>query len=361
MTDKVRIGIIGTSWWTEMMFLPSFDSHPSAEVTSICGRTSSRAEELAAKYGIPEIYTDYRSLLEQDNIDAVVVATPDDLHYPMTMDALGAGLHVLCEKPMALNANHAAEMYVKAEATGVKHMVLFTWRWQPHFRYLKQLIEEGYIGRCYQAQFRFVGGFGRNPDYRWRYDSQRSNGIVSDLGAHMIDFARWYIGDVCNVSANLGTFVERAGIDQQVLSPANDAAFVMLQFDNGAQAVIQASAIAHQADRGSGISVQLQGDRGTVEVDHIFFGSEAGVRVRGANHEDERFRPLLIPDKFIKDLDEVDNLSPYFKQSVGPRLFVDAIAEDLPLTPNFYDGLKVQEIIDAAIKSHRQGCTVTIV
>jgi len=151
MTEKVRVGIIGTSWWTEMMFLSSFKSHSSAEILAICGRNRNRAEEMAKKYDIPQVFTDYRTLLEQDNLDAVVVATPDDLHFPMTMDALDAGLHVLCEKPMALNAQHAREMYDKAEAVGVKHMVLFTWRWQPHFRYLKQLVDDGYIGRCYQA------------------------------------------------------------------------------------------------------------------------------------------------------------------------------------------------------------------
>ena len=95
----------------------------------------------------------------------------------------------------------------------VKHMILFTWRWQPHFRYLKQLVDDGYLGRCYHADFRFLGGFGRQSEYSWRYDSHRSNGVVSDLGAHMIDFARWYIGDVAKVSAHLATFVDRPGAD----------------------------------------------------------------------------------------------------------------------------------------------------
>jgi predicted dehydrogenase len=239
-------------------------------------------------------------------------------------------------------------------------MVLFTWRWQPHFRFLKQLVDDGYIGRCYQAQFSFVGGFGRNQDYRWRYDSQRSNGIVSDLGAHMIDFARWYIGDIRKVSASLGTFVERNGINRKPLDPANDAAFVMLQFGNGAQAVVQASAVAHRADRGFEIRVQLQGDKGTLEVDHVFSGPDASVTIRGARDKDERFGRLSIPDTFLKDLDGVDNLAPYFKQSAGPRLFVDAIAEDLSIVPNFYDGLKVQEVIDAAIESHRTECAVSL-
>jgi predicted dehydrogenase len=360
MAEKVRVGIIGTSGWTDMMFLSSFKSHLSAEISAICGRNRSRAEEMAAKYDIPQVYTDYRALLEQNNLDAVIVATPDDLHYPMTMDALDAGLHVLCEKPMALNAQHAREMYEKAEAVGKKHMVLFTWRWQPHFLYLKQLVDDGYIGRCYHAQFRSLWSFGRQPEYRWRYDGHRSNGVVSDLGAHMIDFARWYIGDVSKVSAHLATFVDRPGPDGQPSISANDSAMVTLQFDNEAHAIIQVSAVAHQADRRLDFNVLLHGESGTLEAEHLILGPEAGATIRGARHNEEQFGRLAIPDELRKNLDEGELLDPYSKQSVGPRLFIDAILEDRPVSPDFYDGMKVQEVIDAALESHRNECWVSL-
>jgi predicted dehydrogenase len=361
MAKKVRVGIIGTSWWTDVMFLSSFKSHPSAEISAICGRNRNRAEEMAEKYDIPQVFTDYHVLLEQDNLDAVVVATPDDLHFPMTMDVLDAGLHVLCEKPMALNAQHAREMYDKAEAIGVIHMVLFTWRWQPHFRYLKQLVDDGYIGRCYHAQFSFVGGFGRHSEYRWRYDGHRSNGVVSDLGAHMIDFARWYIGDVRKVSAHLATFVDRPGADGQPSIPTNESAFVTLQFDNDAQAMVQASIVAHQADREASIRVRLHGDAGTLEAEHIFFGTEASAVIRGARHNEDQFSILTVPEDFTKNLADGEIFDPYIKQGVGPRLFIDAILDDRPVTPNFYDGLKVQEVVDAAIEAHRKGCWVSLI
>ena len=140
MPERVRVGVIGTSWYADMMHLPNLKSHPRAELAAICGRNRERAEEMARKYEIPRVFTDYRELIEEGDLDAVVVATPDDLHHPMTMAALDAGLHVLCEKPMALNAGQAGEMYDKAEAAGVKHMVFFTYRWWPSYRYLKQLV-----------------------------------------------------------------------------------------------------------------------------------------------------------------------------------------------------------------------------
>lgn len=360
MANKVRVGIIGTSWWTDVMFLTSFKSHPLADVRAICGRNRERAEEMANKHKIPNVFTDYRKLIENGNLDAVVVATPDDLHYQMTIDALDANLHVLCEKPLALNIRQAQEMYKKAEETRVKHMVLYTWRWQPHFRYLKQLVDEGYIGRCYHADFHFLGGFGLQPEYQWRYDGQRSNGVVSDLGTHIIDFARWYIGDIVRVNAQLDTFVERPGIDNTPLIPANDSASVNLQFDNGAQGMIRASAVANRGDRGVDIGVRLCGDSGTLEIEHIFNGVEAGVKFRGVRHGEEQFGDIVIPNEFYKDITKGEIFDPYIKQSAGPRLFVEAIVEDRPVSPNFYDGLKVQQVIDSALESNQKGCWVTL-
>jgi predicted dehydrogenase len=145
---------------------------------------------MAQKYAIPQVYADYRAMIEHGNLHAVVVSAPDDLHYPIVMTALDAGLHVLCEKPLALNADQAKAMYDKAQAMGVKHMIFFTWRWMPHVQYLRHLIDTEFVGRCFQCHFRFLGGWGRDGEYGWRFDRQRANGVLGDLGSHMIDFAR---------------------------------------------------------------------------------------------------------------------------------------------------------------------------
>ena len=100
MSERVQVGIIGTSGWTQLMFLPSLKSHPGARIAAICGRNGERAEALAQEHGIERSFTDYRELLRSD-IDAVVIAVPDDLHKEMTLAAVDAGLDILCEKPMA--------------------------------------------------------------------------------------------------------------------------------------------------------------------------------------------------------------------------------------------------------------------
>ena len=130
--EKVRIGVIGTSWWADLVHLPSIASHDRADLVAICGRNQERAREMAAKYGIGATYADYRQMIAKEGLDAVVIVTPDDMHHPMAMAALDEGLHVMCEKPLGLNVAQTAEMLAKAEEAGVTHMVYYTSRWFPH-------------------------------------------------------------------------------------------------------------------------------------------------------------------------------------------------------------------------------------
>jgi UDP-N-acetylglucosamine 3-dehydrogenase len=251
--EQIRVGVIGTSWFNDLLHLPALKSHSRARIAAVCGRNLVRAEEMAHKYDAEQAFTDYRAMLDQGNLQAVVIAVPDDLHYPMTMDVLDAHLHVYCEKPLAMNAGQAQKMLAKAQAAGVKHMVGFGWRNMLHFRYLRQLVDEGYIGQCYYAEFRFAGGYARNADYGWRFDPQRGTGIMGDLASHMIDLARQLLGDITAVQARLTTHVDKPGADGQPMDTANDSAQLLVEFSTGARGTIIANAIAY-----TGIRLQEQ-------------------------------------------------------------------------------------------------------
>ncbi len=119
MPEKVRVGVVGTSWFTETFHIVPLKSHPGAEVSAVCGRREDYTQEIARKHGIHQVFTDYEAMIWHGNLDAVVVSSPDDLHHPITMTALEAGKHVLCEKPLALNAAQANEMAECAEAKGL--------------------------------------------------------------------------------------------------------------------------------------------------------------------------------------------------------------------------------------------------
>jgi hypothetical protein len=126
VSQLVQVGVRGTSYWVADFHLPALRSHAGARVRAICGRDRRRAQALAEQHDIPEVYTDYRAMIDSSELDALVVVMPEDLHHPMVMAGVEAGLHVLCEKPLAFTADRSGEMLAAAERARVKHMVQFT-------------------------------------------------------------------------------------------------------------------------------------------------------------------------------------------------------------------------------------------
>jgi predicted dehydrogenase len=362
MNAAVRIGLIGTSGWAADFHLPALQSHDAAIVAAVCGRDRQRAAAFAHQHGVEQVYTDYQSMIDDAELDAVSVVTPEDLHHPMVMAALRAGLHVLCEKPMAFSAAESAEMLAAAESAGVKHMVQFTNRGLPHYRYVKSLLDDGYVGQPYHGYFYWPTGWGPSAEmnnYHWAADARRAKGAVSELGAHMIDVARWYMGDVVRVSASLRTFVQRADIDGEVMDNANDSACLLLDFASGAHAVIHIGlpnivgpGLAH-----TGQTVIISGHDGTLETRcDPWTGPGAAVsEIVGLRRGAEHAETLTVPDDYFRGSPRDDAFAVFRQQSVGPRLFLDAIVGDLDISPSFSDGHQVQRIIEAATQSELSG------
>lgn len=360
MSGKVRVGIIGTSGWTEMMYLNNLRDRADVEIAALCGRSPERLGEMAAKHGVAATYTDYRRMIDEAGLDAVIVAAPDDRHREMTLAAIDKGLHVLCEKPLANNADDARLMLKAAESARIKHMVLFTWRWQPHFQYLRSMVEEGVFGTVYRAQFSFLAGFARDGSYQWRHDPTRANGVVGDLGSHMIDMSRWLFGEVATVSATLGTSISRTGIPGHSGGSANDSAHLSLEFENGMLAVVDTSVVAHSADMLAKHVVRIEGESATLELEHVFLGSSAGAAIRLMRADRDVIESLAVPAHFFGSSNPAEFLDIYNKERVGALEFIAAIREDLRPEPGFGDGVKAQEVVDAALRSHAEGRRMSI-
>jgi len=350
MVEKLRVGVIGASWYSDLRHLPALKSHPHAETVAICDVLQDRAKEMAKKYDIPFVSTDYREVIEKGDLDALFVVTPDDTHHAITMTALDAGLHLMCEKPLAHNSGQAREMYEKAETMGVKHMTFFSFRWPPHYRYLKELIDDGYIGRCFDCYITLFTGSGLGGGYSWRYDQNHGNGMLSEYGAHMIDQARWLIGDIAKVNAHLRMFLDRPGLDGGALDPTNDSVLMAIEFENGAQGSMQLSSLAYLGNRNWDQCITIHGESGTLEARATFSSAE----IRGVRDGKKEFRLLSVPDRLLEGLDS-KNPFDIRSQFTGVYLFIDSILEDKPITPSFYDGYKAQKVIDAAKESNRLG------
>lgn len=361
MKDIVRIGMVGTSPYAEG-HLGTLTSHSQAKVTSICGRNQERAAEVAGKYAIKQVYSDYRKMIEQGNLDAVIVATPDHLHHPITMAALYAGLHVLCEKPLATNAQQAKEMLDKAESAGLVHMTMFTWSWVPEYRQIVELLTKGFIGQVRDVNLSWLLSFLRGPEYTWRIDAVSSHGVLSDVGSHMIDLARRFAGEITGVAAHLTSQVPRPKPDGQSYTPACDSAVLLLEFAGGAHGTMQLSYTSHLAEGNPGEHrIDLYGSEGTIRA----YTNLATSSLVGARENEDVFQPIPVEERFRGNLDPTlpfaDRFFPLFNtQSIGSRQFVDAILGKGKVTATFEDGWKACLVIDAAIESHRAGIWVAV-
>ena len=348
MSDEKRIGIIGTG--RAAGFIKKLRESDGAVVSAICGRRQEAAEEVAKEHGIPEIYVDYAAMYEQGGLDGVLVAAPDDLHYPMTMAALEAGIHVLCEKPLAMNVAEAEEMLETAESKGLIHMTYLSRRKTALFVHLGELLRKGFIGEWREFTVNFMAGmlleptkgaymqeyFRKSRSKQWKADPTRSNGALSLFGAHIIDMVLAHLDDIESVSASLTTYEGAAGYPAGSSGHTNDSALLLVNLAGGAHGTIHASFVSHVWPR---IDLTVYGEEGVLVAEQRP-GGKTWLRyesaTEGSDHEIE------IPD-------ETQNLPDICS------LFIDSIRDGKGRAPTFEDGLKVQRVIDAAIESSSTG------
>jgi predicted dehydrogenase len=357
---RISVGIVGTSWWADAMYLPALQNHPGAMVTAVCGRNLERAEAFAQQWEIPYVYNDADELIDSGHIDAVIIATSNDSHYPIGMNALQHGLHVLCEKPLALTYAQAAEMAALAQRKGVVTMTPFTYRYMPTARYLKELIDDGYIGRPYHLNMRYYTGYGRSGDqYNWRFDvGKAGSGALGDIASHFIYLAVWYFGEVVGVSCRLGHMVKRPLLDPdgQPYEVGDDTAVLILDFANGAQGIIHATTLAYEdTPFGQTHHMEFHGSGGTL---YSFIDWDTVQQVSGARQGEGAVQPLPIPDYIWGNVrrDKVHHTyQDIFRENdFMTRGFVQAILQEKSIQPDFQDGAIVQKIIEAALQSHHQ-------
>ena len=364
MTSRVQVGVIGTSWWADAMFLPALSAHPHAEVVAVCGRDAGRAQAFAQRWSVPAAYTDTDALLDHGGLEAVLILTPNYLHHPLTLAALARGLHVLCEKPLALNVAQAREMLAAAEAAGVRHMVPYTYSFMPTTRYLRELIEQGYIGRPYHLNLRYYSGYARTGEYLWRFDrSEAGSGVLGDLGSHFLFVAMQIFGEVEAVQCHLAQLQERGPRpDGKVYEQVDDSALLTLKFSNGAHGIIHVSSMSYEdTPFGQTHHMEFHGSEGTL---HSFTDWDRVQQVSGARVGEGAVRPLEIPDHIWQGLrrDTVHNsYRDTFRQNdYMARGFITAIREQRPASPDFRDGLQVQRVLAAAELGAAQGRKVTL-
>lgn len=363
----VRIGVFGTSWWADAMYLPPLDSHPEADVVAVCGRRSASTQTFAERWGIGTWFTEPERMLDEAGLDAVIIATSNDSHHALALASLARGLHVLCEKPLALDAGQGAEMVAAADRAGVVTLVPFTYHYMPVNRWVHRLIGDGYVGTPIHANIRYYTDFGFDPTYTWRFDRELAgSGVIGDLGSHWIHLSRWLLRDVeASVSAVTTTHTRRAERpDGSDYDRTEDNAVLTVRYVGGAYAILQVSATCWEGTPfGQTHHLEVHGDEGTI---YATCDWDTVQEVRGVRRgEATGLSVLPIPDDIWHGArrDTVHNTyrDIFRTTDAMTRGWVDAIAEGKSIEPGFADAQAVQLVLDAAVRSAASGgCPVGI-
>jgi len=239
---KVRAGVIGCGHIAEEAHLPNLLGCPRADLVAAADTRKERLIAVRQKFGVKNLYEDYHDMLKDNLIDAVSICVPTFLHSRVAVDASEAGKHILCEKPIATTIDDADQMISAARKNDVKLMIGHNLRFLPNHELAREWVQKGKIGKVYfvRAQFASSGPYGTpgmaSPFY---FDPEKGGGVLLDVGSHLADLLLWMFGDIAEVRACIGTYMDE-------INQADDVASVSLKFERGMVGEIFASWVSTQ-------------------------------------------------------------------------------------------------------------------
>ncbi len=341
------------------------------KLAAICGRSTDAVAEAARRYGYARYYTDWRAMLEDDTVQVFDNGGPNDAHAAPCIAAAEAGKHVFCEKPMARSAEEAKAMLDAVEKAGVKHMVAFNYRFVPAVVQARKLIESGALGRIFHWRAVYLQEWIIDPNFPkiWRLDkSLAGSGALGDLGAHIIDLARFLVGEPKKIMGMTQTFIrERPLPDGSGTGKVDvDDAFVALfEFEGGALGTLEASRFCQ--GRKNHQVFEINGEKGSIRFNlerlnelEVFWADAEPRETRG-------FTNVLVSEPFHPYW---ENWWPQghiigWEHSFVHEFhhFFDAIVNDKDVAPygaTFADGYRNAVICDAIIESAARGSAVDL-
>jgi predicted dehydrogenase len=354
---KVRVGFIGTGAVTAYHHLPGLRLDPRAELVAICDTDAETLERRKVEWGVEHASTDPEEICALEEVDAVVIATPNDTHRPISLAAARAGKHVMCEKPLGLSAGEVGEMYAAARDAGVVHMTAFTYRFAPSMRYLRHLLKSGVLGepRHFRSQ-RFLDW----PETSWgwrQYKARAGAGDLFDMTIHRIDFAIDLLGPIARVCGAVARFASRERtVDGRSCPPSDvdDWSCLMGEFASGATGVWEGTTLAKGYHRdGFGHEwAEINGSLGSA----VYRLHEPNTILLGKTGQD--LAPVAVPPEFLKP-----DGSPRDPALGAPATvfrydlmweFISAIVEGRPAVPSFHDGWNAQIVADGVLEAHAE-------
>jgi predicted dehydrogenase len=351
-----RIGVIGLGFGVAV-HIPAYRAE-GFEITAICARTAASANQASKDLEIPNVFTDYRELIASDQVDIVAVVTPPVAHAELTLAAIAAGKHVICEKPFAMNIAEARAMRDAAASSNITAMIAHEFRYTPQRLQARSLMEQGYVGkpRTVYGQANLALNRGDPSPMSWQSGIESGGGALGAIGSHFLDSIRWWVGDITEISATVSTLKpQRMGSAGNIILADGDDSFVInMKFGNGALGSFAYTAASPVM---LGARIIIEGTEGVLVLPQAGVNPTSTELVYGAKIGQE-VTPLPRPSKFDPFPDDRDRRIPAFRRLV--RDFERGLHEGTSFTPNFADGFAVQAMLDAVRESSATGKAVQV-
>ena len=381
MAKEINVGMVGYK------FMGKAHSHAYRDVAMffetetvpvmkvICGRTENAVSEAARKFGWEAYETSWEKLVQGEEIGLVDINTPNSTHREITVAAAKAGKHILCEKPLAVSLAEAEEMLKAAQEAGVKHMVCFNYRKVPAVGLAKKLIEEGSLGKIYHFRAQYLQDWITDPEFPliWRLKKEEAGtGAHGDINSHIIDLARYLVGDFAKVVGMQETFIKKRPepeVSEKLTTglaaesrreklgevTVDDATLFLARFENGALGCFEGTRLAN--GRRNGLRFEINGSKGSLlfELENMnelwFYSCEDPDGLQG-------FRKILATEAAHPYIEawwppgHIIGWGDTFVHLVYD--FMKALDEDRMPTPNFADGVECQRVLEAVEKSVKE-------
>lgn len=377
--EKLNIGLIGYRFMGKAHSFGIDAAHfffnngvqPVKKV--ICGRAENLVKQAAEEFGWEEYCTDWEKVVTRTDLDVIDIATPTNLHKEIALAALKAGKHVFCEKPLALSAMEAKEMLNAAEKAGVVHMLGHNYRRVPAIALAKKMIEEGKLGEIYHFRGVYLQDWIMDPSFpvTWQLDKKIAGaGPHADLNSHVVDLARYLVGEFDRVVGMEETFIKRrpkAAVGEKLNTmltadgkvdsefadvTVDDTTAFLAKFKNGAVGTFEASRFA--GGRKNHERIEINGSKGTLVFNFErmneleYWSKEDDLEIQG-------FRTIMVTEgchPYISAWWPAGHVIGYENTFVNQFSdFFNAIKENKKVEPNFYDGWKNMQVLGAVTKS----------
>lgn len=370
---QLGVGIVGYGFIGKMhtyayKSIPVYYDPPPANIrlVGVCTSKKETAKRAVEHGGYEFGTTDYHDLLERDDIDIINCCTPNHLHKDLLLDAIKAGKHIYCDKPLTVSVDDAKQIMKAVENSNIVHQMTFQYRFAPAMMRAKQLMDEGFIGEpmSFRAMYLHAGYVDPDRPMSWRLDINKGGaGALFDLGSHVLDLVRYLLGDPKEIFATTETFIKQRpaskGSKELMDVKVDDLAIIMMKMQNGALGTVEASRIATGAN--DDLKIEIHGRDGSIKFElmeanwlSVYDNRAEGEPIGGKRgftriETVQRYpAPAAFPGpKFMVGWERFHIASMYN--------FIDNVVKGKPAAPTFYDGLKVQEIMENSLKSVETG------